>query len=150
MYFPARNRIISGLSRGVIVVEAARRSGTLITVDTANEQGRDVFAVPGNITNNLSSGTNELIKNGAHVATEYSDILQVLGIENQTKAPKKAPIKLAIDEKLVYDYLNLEPIAYDQLLELTMLDAGVLHMALIMLETKGAAKKLPGNRFIRN
>ena len=75
MNFPARNRIISGLSENLIVVEASRNSGALITVDFAIEQGRNVFVVPGNINSKQSEGTNELIKNGAYVYTTVEDIV---------------------------------------------------------------------------
>lgn len=76
MHFPARNRIISGLSQGIIVIEAKQKSGTMITVDFALEQGKNVFAVPGNITSPCSEGTNQLIKQGAKAITKLEDILE--------------------------------------------------------------------------
>ena len=76
MHFPARNRIISGLSDGIIVIEAKKKSGTMTTVDFALEQGKNIFVIPGNITNKNSEGTNELIKQGAKCVTNIQDILE--------------------------------------------------------------------------
>jgi len=79
MNFPARNRIVSGISKGILVIEAKEKSGTLITVDFALEQGRDVFVIPGNINSENSVGTNDLIKQGAKIVTNYMEIIQEMG-----------------------------------------------------------------------
>jgi DNA processing protein len=158
-HFPARNRIISGLSSVVVVVEAARKSGTLITVEQAADQGREIMAVPGSIASKLSEGTNKLISEGALPVMDYMDVLLALGInpaqahasEKSTgKAVKLKLDSLAHEEKIVYDSLTFEPVAFDRLAALTKMPAGGLHYALTMLELKGFIKKLPGSRFIRN
>ena len=163
-FFPARNRIISGLSRAVVVTEAALKSGTLITVDQAQEQGREVLAVPGNISSKLSQGTNQLIRDGAYPISSHEDILHIL---NMTSAPsisektsEKPPEKLQIskisqiplapEEKQVYDRLSLEPISFDQLADIAGVNIGRLHLICINLEMKGLVKKLPGARYIVN
>jgi DNA processing protein len=156
-HFPARNRIISGLSSVVVVVEAARKSGTLITVEQAADQGREIMAVPGSIVSKLSEGTNKLISEGALPVMDYVDVLLALGInpaqasdKNSGKAAKLKLDSLAHDEKIVYDSLTFEPVVFDRLAALTKMPAGGLHYALTMLELKGFIKKLPGSRFIRN
>lgn len=154
-YFPARNRIISGLSRGVIVAEAGKKSGTLITVDQAMEQGREVFAVPGNISSKLSEGTNQLIRDGAIPVSDYTDILYTLGISTDNdsdSAPsqKNSNVIIATDEKQVYDSLNFEPVSIDMLMEITNLDLGRVHFICAQLEIKGLARKLPGSRYVKN
>jgi DNA processing protein len=150
-FFPARNRIISGLSHGVIVVEAGKKSGTLITVDQALDQGREVFAVPGSVSSKLSEGTNQLIKDGAIFVSDYTDVLSALGInfENEIKKQNKKII-LAPDEKQVYDNLNFDPVSIDMLMELTGFAPGKTLLICTQLEIKGLAKKLPGSRFIKN
>ena len=150
-HFPARNRIISGLSKVVVVVEAGKRSGTLITVDQAHHQGRDVMAVPGNITNKYSEGTNELIKQGAEPACNYEDILHMLGIwENKTKKPAEKRPDIATDEKLVYDVLAPHtPLTIEELIVKTNSKPQTVQYVLTMLEIKGYVKKMPGMRYIK-
>jgi len=175
-FFPARNRIISGLSRAVVVTEAGLKSGTLITVDQAQEQGREVFAVPGNISSKLSQGTNQLIRDGAFPVSNHEDILNILGntpkldnapkhentrkskpkpipsvqdIQKNPQNPKNTHISLAPDEKRVYDRLSLEPVSFDYLADGSDVDIGRLHLICTGLELKGLVKKLPGARYIK-
>lgn len=119
--FPARNRVISGLSLGVLVTEAAVDSGSLITAGQAAEQGREVFAVPGPITSRMSEGVNKLIKEGVHPATEVEDILEILDIER-----KKVRVKIARDQK---------PGDKTQAKILQVLDGQAKHVDLIARET---------------
>jgi DNA processing protein len=152
-FFPARNRIISGLSQGVLVTEAGKKSGTLITVNMAVEQGREVFAVPGNISSRLSEGTNCLIRDGATPVSDYTDVLFSLNIsrekENLHAEEKNSKIILADDEKQVYDNLNFDPISVDMLIEITNLPPGRVLLICAQLEIKGLARKLPGSRFVK-
>jgi len=152
-FFPARNRIISGFSSVLVVVEAALKSGTVITVDQAMDQGRDVMAVPGSILNKLSEGTNKLIKDGALPAANYEDILAALGIDRETRMQNKPQIaenSLAPEEKIIYDALSFEPATFDDLISKTRSGAQNLHYICTMLELKGFIKKLPGQRYIKN
>ena len=150
-YFPARNRIISGLSQIVVVVESGKKSGTLITVDQALEQGRDVMAVPGNITNRYSEGTNSLIKQGAEPVCHHEDVLHMLGMSTATKQKKskeQVPC-IAPEEKLVYDVLAFEPNTFDEIVIKTNSQPPTIQYILTMLELKGHVKKLPGMRYIK-
>ena len=151
-FFPDRNRIISGMSLGVIVVEAGKKSGTLGTVNHAAEQGREVFAVPGNISSKLSEGTNTLIRDGAHPVQDYTDVLYVLGImpkPGEEPIVGKPSVSLAPDEKLVYDSLGFEPTSYETLLDVTGIKNGRLHFVLTGLEIKKHTIKLPGGRYVK-
>src|SRR5207249_476586 len=103
--FPARNRIIAGLAVAVVVVEARERSGALITADLALEEGREVFAVPGEITGSLSKGTNQLLKLGATPLTAASDVLDALGIEQ----PEPLPVEVSPDARRVLQELQAAP-----------------------------------------
>ncbi|MCI9078669.1 MAG: DNA-protecting protein DprA [Lachnospiraceae bacterium] len=110
--FPMRNRIISGLSDGILVIEAGERSGSLITAEIGTEQGKDIFAIPGDIGNKLYYGSNELIKNGAALVTDIRDIMDALGMFYDCSTEdrkKKVDVVLERTEKIVYASLSLEP-----------------------------------------
>jgi DNA processing protein len=133
--FPARNRIIAGLSAATVVVEARDRSGALITADLALEEGREVFAVPGEITSALSSGTNDLLKLGATPLTQSEDVLEIFGlVGGETEAVDVGPIAAKVLERL-----RDGPASPDELARATGLDAGSLASALTELELAGCA-----------
>lgn len=151
--FPMRNRIISGLSRGVIVVEAQRKSGALITADFALEQGRDVFAVPGPINSKNSEGTNNLIKQGAKLTSGIEDILEeYYDISEQEKEEKFFQEKLLLldkNESLIIQCMGYEPLHFDELLVNTGLDIGEISTILLKLELEGILKSIPGNYYVK-
>lgn len=151
--FPARNRIISGLTKGVLVVEAGLRSGALITVDYALEQGRDVYALPGNINSPYSAGTNSLIKEGAKVVTCVEDILEEIGALNSSgnEPPSDTSEKvfeLDFLETQVYNALQDGNKDMEELINITSLEPGRLNAVLTMMEIKGIIKQLPGKIFM--
>lgn len=150
--FPRRNRVISGLSRGVVVVEAEERSGTSITVNFALEQGREVFAVPGPITAKLSRGPNMLIKTGARLVEKADDILEELGIFRPTPQKDKKPAHflagLTDNEKTLYDLLSLEPVQGEELIRSSGLTGQEVMACMLGLEIKGLVKQMPGLRYI--
>ncbi|MBQ1377932.1 MAG: DNA-processing protein DprA [Lachnospiraceae bacterium] len=141
--FPVRNRIIAGLSDVLLVIEAAENSGSLITVNHALSQGKDVFALPGRVGERMASGCNELLKNGAQVLTCPEDVLQYLGIQvkKDTPAPKKA--MLSREEKVVYECFGADDTTVDQLLEISTFPATILQTVLLTLEIKGLIRKTP-------
>ncbi len=151
--FPRRNRIISGLSSGVLVVEAAEKSGSLITAQYALEQGRDVFAVPGNISIATSRGSNRLIKQGAKLVDCVEDILEELPPEARaaTNAPLFQPpvrsFALTPKEAVIYELLVRSPLHIDDIISQTELTAGEVSSMLLHLELKGAVTPLPGTHY---
>lgn len=167
-HFPARNRIISGLSVGVVVVEAAERSGALITADFALEQGREVFAVPGNIHKAQSKGAHALLKAGATLVDSVDDIIislnsRALPFEDLRTAQKTRAAEIAAApphsglrhdlsaaENRVYLVLDVEPRHVDDIAAAANMGAGEVNATLVMLELKGAVRRLPGGLFVRN
>lgn len=145
--FPRRNRIISGISDGVLVVEAGEKSGALITVNFALEQGRDVFAVPGSILSNCSRGCNMLIRDGARPVMGVEDILNELGIELQDN--KSENYDLTPEEKMIADKIGDSPVFLDVLIGQVSMRASQVNSILTSLELKGAVKILPGKYIIR-
>lgn len=152
-HFPGRNRIISGLCRGVLVVEAAARSGSLITAEFALEQGREVFAIPGPPYSPASHGTNRLIKEGAHLVTEYADILDILeplpGFE--TPEPDPALLEKELSGKTLKVYYELQdtPLHVDELAGKCGLTPMEVSAILLDLELADGAIQLPGMRYVR-
>lgn len=148
MHFPKRNRIISGLSLGVLVVEAAVRSGSLITARLALEQNREVFAIPGSIHHPLARGCHQLIKQGAALVETSADIAAHLGgllgeVAAQLVPDDKAP-ELEASQQQVIQALGGDPRSLDQLARDTGLEAGPLMAVLLQLELMGLLEQLPG------
>lgn len=165
--FPPRNRIIAGLSLGTIVVEAAPRSGALITAKAALDYDREVMAVPGKIDSPLSKGAHQLIKQGATLIESVEDVMEALGhigeqleehvsnaaAEASARAEKSlfdtGRLKLSDAERKIYDYLTKEPSHIEQIIAETNLTPGVVNATLISLRLKGLIKQLPGSLFAK-
>jgi DNA processing protein len=153
--FPRRNRLISGLSLGTLVVEAAQRSGSLITARLAGEQGREVFAIPGSIHNPMVRGCHSLIRQGARLVETPAEVLAELRVpylkQDVTKSPNTVAgvAKLDKDQKILLDALGFEPASIDILVERTGMCSQSLASALLILELEGQVGLHPGGRYVR-
>jgi DNA processing protein len=158
-HFPVRNRIISGISLGTVVVEAARKSGSLITARLALEQNREVFAVPGSVRSSKSAGTHYLIKQGAKLVEAAADVFEELPptaklsadappkAAGTTEAPLQEAMALSPEERQVMDALNPYPVHIDVLVRQLDMEAGRISAILLQLELKGLANQAPGKMF---
>lgn len=153
-HFPRRNRIISGLAIGVVVVQASEKSGSLITAAYALEQGREVFAVPGNVGTESSRGTHRLIKEGAKLVESSEDILEEIlpqwaGEREATPKVETQKADLTEEEKVLYELLGETPLHIDMMIRESRLDPGKVSSLLLNLELKGLVSQWPGKCFSR-
>ncbi len=158
-HFPRRNRILSGMSMGVLVTEAALKSGSLITAKLALEQGRDVFAVPGSVKEDACRGSNGLIKEGAKLVEGAQDILDEItpqldarmraGLSIRSASLSSDPIPLGAEEALIYHALSYEPQSVDTVIASTRLTPARVTSTLLALELNGRVRQLPGQQYIR-
>ncbi len=158
-HFPQRNRLISGLSLGTLVIEAAKRSGSLITARLAGEQGREVFAIPGSIHNPLARGCHQLIRQGAKLVETADDILNELAplidrlMQNQTNGEPAEPAEPRIERDADYqrllNALGFDPASVDQLVETSGLTIDQVSSMLLILELEGEVEALHGGLFSR-
>jgi DNA processing protein len=151
--FPTRNRIISGLALGALVVQAPSDSGALITARFAAEQGRDVFVLPGNVDDIRNEGSHELIRDGAVLIASAEHILGALGIgadDQQKRQLAFAFDSLTADERRLVEILSLQPKHVDQVIQESEMPAPQVTGTLTLLEMKGIIKRVPGNAYVRS
>ena len=150
-HFPMRNRTISGLSLGLIVVEAAARSGALITAHLAMEQGREVFAVPGNVSSSRSDGPNGLIRDGACLVRSIDDVFEELPyLAARGRTAGDGLTALSDDERVILDRLGHEPLTVDEVIRRSPVPSSRTVSILTALEIKGLIRQHAGRRFVRH
>lgn len=150
-YFPARNRIISGLADVVLVMEAKEKSGSLITADMALEQGKDVYALPGPVTSPMSQGCHRLIQQGADILLSPEDLLKDMGISMKRRETEKEENKKVLEtkENMVYSCLDLFPKSVHTLVELTKMEPEVVMRELVSLQLEGKVEEISKNYYVR-
>jgi DNA processing protein len=159
--FPIRNRVIAGMSLGVVCVEGAQYSGSLITSRLAMEFGREVFGVPGNVTQPMSFGPNQLIKQGAKLVTGWEDVVEelptpiraeLLPVETPSFQERATLVQesLGPSERVLYDLLSVDAARpVDELMEVSGLSSSEVLATLFDLELKGVVRQLPGKQFLK-
>jgi DNA processing protein len=151
--FPARNRLISGLSIGVVVVEATEKSGSLITAASALEQGREIFAVPGQAGASRSRGPHQLIRQGAKLVESVDDIIEEIAPQlrrrgqSQAQAARPLPPNAAIEVRAIFDLLQDRPLHIDDVVQHSGMAASRVSQILLELELQGFLRQLPGSRY---
>ncbi len=150
--FPRRNRIISGLARGVIVCDAPEDSGSLITAKCAAEQGRDVFAVPGNVDSGHNRGAHRLLRDGARLVETAEDVLEEFGVEAASKerpASEPPAVEVSPEERSILEMLDLDPVPLDAIIERTGLAPADVAGLLTFLEMKRLVRRVAGPAYVR-
>ncbi|MCE5313772.1 MAG: DNA-processing protein DprA [Armatimonadota bacterium] len=150
--FPSRNRLISGLSLSVLVCQCPSKSGALITASYALEQGKDVYAVPGNVDDERNSGCHQLIKDGARLVESAQDILDELGIDKKSECIDRPTVpmeSLNEQEQKIVSQLSLEPMPMDEIIAASGLSASMVAGTMTVLEMKGVIRRVPGNAYVR-
>ncbi len=150
--FPQRNRIISGLSFGTVIAEAASRSGALITANLTLEQGRELMCIPGPISNSNMEGVYKLLKDGASMVTSGNDVLNILGweIKSVAQIPNSNSVtELDMYEKIIFDIIKVEPKGFDELIAVTGMTSDELLICLTGMELKGLIEQTAGDRYKR-